>query len=119
MKKIITAFGFLFVFILNSCMSEKGMPIPKGLVCDSVISYSSTIAPLVMLQCEPCHSGSVPAGGLDFSSYEALKSKADDGRLQATVVDNKTMPQPGSGYDLTEGERLKFACWISQGASNN
>ncbi|MDQ3048778.1 MAG: hypothetical protein M3R27_14605 [Bacteroidota bacterium] len=119
MKKIVTVFVCSTVFVLNSCMSEKGMPIPKGIVCDSVISYSTSIAPLVALQCEPCHSGSSPAGGYDFSTYETVKAKADDGRLQATVVDNKTMPQPGSGYDLTEEERLKFACWISQGAPNN
>ncbi len=119
MKKCLVLFAIVGLAGIQSCMFEKGMPVPKALECDSTISYANTIASLVNAQCVPCHSGSVPAGGYDFSGYEALKAKADDGSLQATVVVHKTMPQPGSGYDLTEEERQKFACWISQGASNN
>lgn len=97
---------------------EKG-PIPlKADLCDSVVSYSTNIAPIITAKCAipGCHDAGAFDG--DYTTYSDLKIRADDGRLKNSVVVLKSMPK--AGYTaLTELEISEINCWIEQGALNN
>lgn len=115
MKKVIILFAVLLIWA--SCTYKKGEVPFKDTECDSTISYSSQIAPLITTYCIGCHSAGGPGSG-DFSTYAGLKLKADNGTLKNRIVDIKDMPQAGSP-PLSEDERKLINCWIKQGALNN
>ena len=114
MRNIIVA---CIVFVaLQSCSSEKAEPKVVS-DCDSTISYSARIAPLVALNCNGCHFSGGSGNG-DFTTYAGIKAKADNQSLKNRVVTLKDMPQAGS-TTLTDVEIKAFKCWIEQGAPNN
>jgi uncharacterized membrane protein len=118
MKKLFFI-GALSVFSFVSCTYESIEP-AKTVIPDSIISYSKTIQPLVTTQCSSgtgCHESGSQDG--DYTTYDGLKEKAEDGTLQNRVVILKDMPQAGTSYKLTDQERSYFAAWIKQGFQNN
>lgn len=107
--------------MLESCTYENVEP-AKTEVKDTVITYSKTILPLITTQCggnnaSGCHEVGSQDG--DFSTYDGLKEKADDGSLVKKVIVLKDMPKAGSGFTLTDQERSYFEAWVKQGALNN
>lgn len=100
-----------------SCTYEKAELPVKSTECDSVVSYSEDIAPLVTNYCINCHiAGGIGSG--DFTDYNVLKQKADNGMLKFRIVDLKDMPQAGAPT-ITEEQRAMIHCWIKQGAPQN
>lgn len=119
MLRIFFVLGFLSI-ILSACTYESVEPKSSVIITDSVISYSKTIAPIVTAQCSGsvgCHESGSQDG--DFTSYNGLKDKADNGSLLKRVVTEKDMPQAGSGFTLTDQERGYFEAWIKQGFPDN
>ncbi|MCW3103221.1 MAG: cytochrome c [Bacteroidetes bacterium] len=116
MKKL-----FLLIPVIGSiaaCTSEKGpVPVKDTDNCDSTISYSADIAPIMTDYCISCHTAGGSGTG-DFTTYTELKQKADNGSLKNRVVDLKDMPQAGSPT-ISEDQRKMINCWIKQGAPNN
>ncbi|MBA3705438.1 MAG: hypothetical protein H0W84_05925 [Bacteroidetes bacterium] len=119
MKKNI---GFILslVFFIASCTYEKGeLPAPKKInPCDTIVSYSAVIYPIVTARCAipGCHTAGAFNG--DYTTYLGLKAKADNGTLKNAVVVLRTMPKPGK-TPLTEYQISKINCWIEQGSPNN
>ena len=89
--------------------------------CDvSNVTYSGTIKPIVTAKCVGCHSGATPANGTDFSIYNALKAKANDGRLWGAINHLPGYsPMPKNGSKLSDCEIAQFKKWIDNGALNN
>jgi uncharacterized membrane protein len=115
MKKVLLLLTTFLIW--SSCTYDKGEVPVKEIGCDSIISYSAQIAPLVTTYCNGCHVAGGPGSG-DFTSYAGLKLKADNGTLKNRVVDLKDMPQAGSPT-LSDDERNLIRCWIAQGAPEN
>jgi hypothetical protein len=107
--------GFL---IMHSCTYHKG-EIVSVEICDTMdVTYNSGIADIVNSSCtfSGCHEAG--AGFGDFTTYTALKEKADGGQLQDRVLDQKNMPP--SGYTaLTEDQLQLIDCWLQNGAPEN
>lgn len=102
----------MIAFFLSGCEHEPEPFVDK---CESV-TYSGQILPLIQSYCavSGCHvSGFLPG---DFTTYEGLKEKAENGRLHLFVIDLKTMPPDSSFHNK---QRQLFECWINQGALNN
>ncbi len=82
------------------------------------VKYSTDIAPLVATRCAiaGCHTTGAPIG--NFTEYQALKERVNNGKLQLMVFDLKLMPPVGaSSLTLNESGNLKL--WIEQGALEN
>ena len=100
----------------TGCAFDKIEMEPDPFDCKESVSYAEEINPIVQVHCSVngCHvSGFVPG---DFSTYEGLKPKAENGHLRLFVVELKLMPPNSS---LSEDQRKLIECWINQGALNN
>ncbi len=88
--------------------------------CDtSNVSYGGTIAPLLALKCNGCHSGSSPQGGLDLTNWAIVNALALNGRLAGSV---QHLPayhaMPPSGGQLPACEIREIQIWIANGSPN-
>jgi len=77
-------------------------------------------------RCMPCHSAQVHKGGIDLSSYEAVKADKVDGvdftdpsqkGIDAIYGDKPKMPKVGLPLALDDISAI--AGWIHQGAKND
>ena len=82
--------------------------------CETEISYSDIIRPLIDGNCMPCHNGdgSEPFAP-NLTAYTGVESIAD---LIKDVTQSGRMPKEGS---LTKAEKAAIKCWVEQGAQNN
>ena len=100
----------LFICILwVSCKKEEETP---------ACSYTASIRPVINSKCAipDCHNGSTALG--DFTTYEGLKTRADNGRIRTNVFELNIMP-PASASPLTDEEKELIKCWLDNGASQD
>lgn len=78
--------------------------------------YSTDILPIVTASCvkSGCHDAGSSKG--DYTTYDGLKAKVDNGTLQERVVEKQNMPKGG---DLLPEQRARIKCWIVAGGPNN
>lgn len=89
---------------------EEESPNNEEELCNSDISFTSKVKPIIDNNCIRCHGGNqLP----DLRSYTRIKNNTE--RIKEQVV-NRTMPQGGS---LTSAEIELIRCWIENGAIDN
>lgn len=117
MKKVIT---LIFISVLipafyYSCYYDNVQDLYPGSVqCDSIqVDFINTIKPMVEVNCAipGCHT--VGAGQVNLTTYQGIKTIADNGKLEERVITRKDMPptQPLSYCDI---QYLKS--WLQSGA---
>ncbi len=94
---------------------------PDLSACDTVnVSFSAFVQPLITNNCLGCHSGSVPAGGLDFGTHAGVSQVALDGRLYGALARlDGFSAMPRNGSQLQDCTIDKIKAWIDDGALNN
>ncbi|MEW6467911.1 MAG: hypothetical protein AB1458_03255 [Bacteroidota bacterium] len=104
----------------GSCTRDKGNPlISQASNCDTSITYTQTIAPIISQYCSTtpgCHVTGFTAG--DFTSYAGLKIKLDAGVFQNRVFVVRDMPQTPNP-PLPDSVFNKLKCWVDEGYPNN
>ncbi|MCK5440521.1 MAG: cytochrome c [Maribacter sp.] len=82
--------------------------------CETVISYSGEIRPLIDANCMPCHNGdgNTPFAP-DLTTYVLVESIAG---LIKDVTESGRMPKEGG---LTTAQIEAIKCWVDNGALNN
>ena len=76
MNKIkIIVFALVMIFIV-SC-SEKTTDLPEQNI--GTITYSANIEPIIYNNCWTCHSGVAASGGLDLTTYQNVRTIAEEG----------------------------------------
>jgi hypothetical protein len=106
--------------ILDSCTKKEAKkPIVVPAACDTV-SFSKHIKPLFEANCaiSGCHTGATPAGNASFTTYESIKAKAADGKIEARAIDGKPTFMPPTG-PLPQAQRDLIKCWLDKGSPNN
>ncbi|MBL7890622.1 MAG: hypothetical protein JNL24_13805 [Bacteroidia bacterium] len=113
MKKV---FLFLSLILLafGSCTYTKVEVPAKEDTCDT-ISYANDIVPIMTANCTGCHSSGFASG--DFTTYAAIKLRADNGVLKNRIITQRDMPPAPA--TMPDSLRTIINCWISQGAPNN
>jgi Planctomycete cytochrome C len=96
----------------NSCVSAS---------CDTAnVSYSTVIKGLISNKCQGCHSGTAATNGYDFSTYQGVKARINDGKLWGAVNHMPGFsPMPKNGNKLSSCELAQVKKWIDAGAPNN
>lgn len=87
--------------------------------CDTFdVSFGSDILPLVMDNCQGCHSGGSPAAGLALEEHGDIASSAEAmlDRMDRDPGDPLLMPQSGK---LDSCSIARFNTWIQNGKPNN
>ncbi|MBT8230765.1 MAG: hypothetical protein KJO50_10935 [Bacteroidia bacterium] len=114
--------GLIFILVLSvvyifyGCSTEEEGTLSS---CEILaVSYSEDITPILESKCSvpACHDIAFAYG--DFTQYDDLKEKADNGRLWLRIVTSGSMP-PAGNPQLTESELERFKCWIEDGALRN
>jgi hypothetical protein len=96
----------------NSCIASG---------CDTTnVKYSTHIKPLIQTNCQGCHSGANPGGGLELVTYEGVKAVAQNGKLVGSISHLPGYkPMPQNGNKLSDCDIRKVQLWISNGTPNN
>ncbi len=96
----------------NSCESAS---------CDTAnVTYNVSIRPVVQNYCAGgCHAGSSPTGIYNFSTYDGLKAKVNDGKLLGAIKHQPGYQPMPQGSKLSDCDIRKFEKWIAAGALNN
>lgn len=96
----------------NSCIES---------VCDTTnVKYSTHIKPLIQNNCQGCHSGAAPGGGINLVTYAGVKAIADNGKFFGSIshlTGYKAMPQ--NGNKLSDCQITTVKIWINQGSPEN
>src|SRR5439155_1224468 len=110
----VTFLALLFIFM--SCTKDVGLkPLPVPIQEPESCRYLDDVKPFVLAKCaiSGCHVSGFPFG--DFSLYDGLKARADNGRIKTLVFEDGLMP-PASAEKLTEKEKRQLKCWLDNGA---
>jgi hypothetical protein len=126
LKKIVAIIGlfcllFLVIISSNSCYYDKEELLYPQTTCDSAtVTYSGTIIPILLSNCNGCHSGSTPSAGINFSAYAGVKSQVDNGQFLGSVSHaNGYSPMPKNAAKLNNCNIAKIRKWVAAGAPNN
>jgi len=108
-KNILTILACITFFSCERNVEEE-LDLITDDQCDSEISFTASIKPIIDANCINCHGGNrFP----DLRTHGGISTNA--ARVRTQVV-NRTMPQGGS---LTNEEIELIRCWIDNGALNN
>jgi hypothetical protein len=96
----------------NSCQASA---------CDSsTVTFSGAIRSIINNKCLGCHSSSAPQGRINFTTYDGVKARVDDGKLWGSINHLPGFsPMPKGGVKLSDCEITQFRKWIDTGAPNN
>lgn len=96
----------------------------KNNVCDACdtndFKFSTAIKPLMQNKCQGCHNPASLGGGVDLSTYTAVKASAVSGKLYGSITwasGFKAMPQ--GSVKLPDCEIKQVKKWIDAGTPNN
>ena len=84
------------------------------------VSYSKDIT-VALSNCQSCHSGSSPSGGINLSNHAGVKIVGDNGKLYNAVSQNgqaQAMP-PAPANKLPACDISKIKSWVDAGCPNN
>jgi hypothetical protein len=77
------------------------------------VDFATSVHPILASRCVPCHSGSKPASGLDFTKRDSLLKVKDI--LIAKVSGQRGGIMPPVGDPLTAAEIATLRQWIGEG----
>jgi hypothetical protein len=113
--KYISLFSITAMLVLFSGCKE--VPPVEELVCESTedISYQEQITPILEASCniDGCHSAGFVSG--DFTDYDGVLDKVNDGSLFLRLEDGSMPPIT----PLSSEQLQLIVCWISNGHQNN
>lgn len=112
----------VFALGLQSCYYDnEEFLYPQSAPCDTInVTYSGMVAPLLSNQCNSCHGGASPAGGVTTDNYSDLKILVDNGRFRGSVNhEDGYSKMPKDKPKLSECDLKKIDTWISNGALND
>jgi len=122
MNRIFTSLVVLsFALSIVSCAYHVEDELYPPDVCDTInVTYSGTIAGIIMTQCFDCHDAQALESGIPLEGYTNLKSMVDANRLIGALRHlNGFSPMPKDRGFLPECEILQIEKWVANGAPNN
>jgi hypothetical protein len=99
---------------ITACGGQK----PATNECSSfLVSYATDVKPILDNNCaSSCHSAAKHAAGIDFSSYEKVKSIAGESRFLGSIrhlAGFSAMPKKAA--QLSDSSIKVVNCWIQNG----
>lgn len=92
-------------------------------------SFSKDVMPILKASCSKCHSGGGAKGGVDLSSYDAMKKGGKGGPVfvagdpdkspLVTSISGDKPDMPKKAAPLTKAQVALISAWVKEGAKNN
>ena len=115
MRKLLTILPLALLIGITACKKKDEDPNDKGPECQLAgaenLTYNTHLKAIIDEHCITCHNGQGVGPG-DYTTYEGIKPKLDDGEVLEFVVIDRTMPQGGG---MSQAERDSVNCWIKNG----
>lgn len=121
MKKIL-GITLIAVAALSSCSkdNEYDLAATGNNTCDTnAVSYANTIVPIMNANCNVCHAGSNPSGGILTNTYQGLNAFSSATLLGSIRHESGFSPMPNNAPKLSDCDINKITAWINQGKLNN
>jgi hypothetical protein len=121
LKKLWTA-QLAWVIMISgfSCTYDSREDIEPESCNTDQVTLSLSIKPILNSNCISCHSGPVPAGGINLESYSDLQTIVSDGRLLGSINHLPGFePMPRFGPKLSKCDLMTIEAWVIEGANNN
>ena len=123
MKNLIrlTAILLVFSFTLSGCYYDKENELYPSTACGdtTIVTYATSIAPVMVANCNVCHSTANPSGNVVTASYDDLSVVAKNGKLWASVNHDGSFPMPKGLDKLSVCDLTKIKKWVDAGSPNN
>ena len=105
----------------TGCYYDKEEILYPQTVCDTAnVTYSGSVVPVLIANCNSCHGGSTPSAGIKLDLYAGVKAQVDNGRLWGAVSQATSYsPMPKNAAQLSSCSLTKIKKWIDSGAPNN
>lgn len=89
--------------------------------CDTaVFTFSGAVMPLINTYCKGCHNPASLGGGIDLSTFNAIKLVAANGKLLGSIKHTPGfVAMPQGGNKLRDCQIRQIEKWISSGTNNN
>ena len=90
--------------------------------CDtSGVTYSVTVTTLLNnYGCVGCHSGASASGGIQLNSYAAVRTQAQNGKLEGVIAHSPGFtPMPQGAAKMNACDIAKIRAWIGAGSPQN
>lgn len=89
--------------------------------CDTTdFKYSTAVKNIMQNKCQGCHNPNSLGGGIDLSTYAAVKTQALNGKLYGSVNwASGFSPMPKNSSKMPDCEIKQIKKWVDAGAPNN
>jgi hypothetical protein len=114
--------GIMVLFILSSCYYDNVEDLyPQSPDCDTLnITFTSSVLPVIEVNCKSCHSGSAPSGNITLTNYSDISIAAQNGNLVGTIShESGWSPMPKNGNKLDDCTIKKIELWVNSGSPDN
>lgn len=121
MERFLNYLFFAICLLIVSCTTDKLEPEP--VICTDLVTYQDGPKAILNKTCaySGCHVAGYSSG--DFSSYDAMKARLDNGKFAKWVLNDRSMPPSNvpTGKDdfLTIEELNILKCWAQEGYLKN
>ena len=92
-------------------------------------SFAKDVMPILKASCSKCHSGGGAKGGVDLSSYAAMKKGGKGGPVfvegdpdkspLVTSISGDKPDMPKKAAPLAKAQVALISAWVKEGAKNN
>lgn len=89
--------------------------------CDTAVyTFSGAVQPVINTYCKGCHNPASMGGGIDLSTYAAIRTVALNGDLIGSIKHSPGfVAMPQGGNKLSECQIRQIEKWIQAGSANN
>ena len=108
----------------SGCYYDKEEILYPGGNCDTAnVTYSGTVAGIININCNACHSTATANGsgaGIQLDTHAKLKVYVDNGKLMGSINHaGGYTPMPKNATKLSSCDISKIQAWVNAGALNN
>ncbi len=110
------------IFCFQSCTKENEQELRWSVIyCeDSLVSFNTSILPMMNTSCNSCHSGSSPSSNVRLDNYADVKNYAANGSLMGVINHSSGFsPMPKGKPKWNECRIFTLQKWIDEGMQNN
>lgn len=121
-KRLLISISFLLMISmsLNSCYKDNEEDLYGNNCQTTVVSFSTTIQPILNANCISCHSGAGPSAGIRLANHSEVSAAIDGGRFIGAIKHQSGFSaMPPSGPKLTTCQISQIEAWVAQGKPNN